>query len=72
MRRFVRGDQCRRVILDEYMDGLIEGYEERIQCREEEAKCDVCARRDAQTAIERAARAVEEAEYQEQMRQQRG
>ena len=36
--RFISGEQCRRIHLDQEMDGRTD----RIQCKEGEEQCDVC------------------------------
>jgi hypothetical protein len=41
--RFMSGAKCRRVYLDQEMDGRID----RVRCEDEEERCDVCQASDA-------------------------
>jgi RecQ family ATP-dependent DNA helicase len=68
MQMFARGDSCRRVILDAYLDGQITRCRIRIQCEEDEALCDVCEQRQAR--IQEAQR-MEARQHAEQEARQR-
>lgn len=47
MQDFIRGDVCRRVVMDRYMDGVPTDEPERTTCQRGEQFCDVCCGRGA-------------------------
>jgi superfamily II DNA helicase RecQ len=61
---YCRGDRCRRVILDEYLDGEVMGLRERLQCEANEANCDVCEQRESLRLEQQALSTQEEAEQE--------
>jgi hypothetical protein len=69
MAEFMRGDVCRRVILDEVMDGRMD----RIGCEEGEEACDVCegiARQASTASTSITAMWQEQGEHKQQKREQ--
>lgn len=61
---YCRGVRCRRVILDEYLDGKVMGLRERLQCEADEQNCDVCEQRQSLRLEQRALATQAEAEHE--------
>jgi len=62
--RFISGERCRRIYLDQEMDGRID----RIRCEEGEERCDVCQKDDKAVAEAEALQRAYIAEEEDQVR----
>jgi superfamily II DNA helicase RecQ len=65
---FCEGKQCRRVVLDAYLDGHVFGQRDRLQCEADEETCDVCERRATEVQKQQREDAAEYRQREEQSR----